>query len=44
MKKNIKIICCFFLITLLYNCTQDNYILDEEDDTITNPENTNVKG
>lgn len=44
MKKNIKIICCFFLITLLYNCAQDNYILDEEDDTITNPENTNVKG
>lgn len=44
MRNLIRIISCFFLMTLLYNCAQDNYILDEEEEGVTNPDGSDIKG
>lgn len=39
-----RIISCFCLLIIINSCTQDNYILDEEEEGVTNPENSDVKG
>lgn len=44
MKNIIQIITCLFLLIFINSCTQDNYIIEEEEEGVTNPENNNVKG
>ncbi|WP_072932849.1 YncE family protein [Chishuiella changwenlii] len=44
MRNIIQIISCLFLLIFINSCTQDNYIIEEEEEGVTNPENNNVKG
>lgn len=44
MRKFIQLISYFLLLISINSCTQDNYILDEEEDDVTNPIDTDVKG
>lgn len=44
MRKFIQLISSFLLLIFINSCTQDNYILDEEEDDVTNPVETDVKG
>jgi len=44
MRNIIQIISCLLLLIFINSCTQDNYIIEEEEEGVTNPENNNVKG